>query len=189
MTINVEQTFRFRAKNKDGSQKAALTLALTLLTVSDLVDILSGDDTKQINFLVEAANDIILTAAKQQLNTSDTLTSETLTWQYLASVPKTERQLRGIPVQLWADFHDDYIDVMTSQGVNLAAAEKAAALFKQKLVLVKTNKPLLVKLQTRLDVYTTTSANAGQFTAIIEVLNSKLDAYINADENDLLDNI
>ena len=73
---------------------------------------------------------------------------------------------------------------VTSKSVE--AVTNATVVYLKKFSIVKTNKEVLSKLKDQLALYMEHTKNGDQFTEILELLVSKADSYLNANDVELL---
>lgn len=185
--------FNFRTVKDEAtgleSKRASIEAKIPVPSVEGLVRILEQGG-KGLELLLEVAADVIYQRAREVLADNDKLTElplEGLDWETIANLPKAERKGRGIPAETWKEFSEDYIAVMP--GVTGKTAEQvgnAAKIFVDKFNKVKTNKPVLTLLKAQLAVYMNSSANAENFSDVLEFLLNKADTLLNADEKELL---
>ena len=195
-TIATPTTFHFRTTDKEtGKKRESLTVAVPMLTVAGLISIIETGGPS-LALLLEAANDVITSQVRQHLDTETFLASgeldhSKLDWNFIANIPKADRVGGGIPKAVWEAFAVDYKEVMPQvvEGLSTDQAAAAAKLFVARLQPVKTNKPLLAKLQQRLDTWFASTPKAEDFGIVYESLTTKINTLISADDASLLDNI
>jgi hypothetical protein len=148
--------------------------------------ILDGDDPKQVELLIEAANDIIDDQVRKQLDEQPNykqidlslINRDKLTWAYIANMPRAERISNTISEETWEAFKSDYVKVMVAvtgkpeQVVN-NAAKIIAAEFKP----VRDNRDKLAVLETYLDTWFASTERAGDFASLYERLSKKVKDY------------
>jgi hypothetical protein len=187
--------FKFHFKKDElGNKRETLELKLPVPSVEGLVAILETGG-KQLEALLVAATDIVAAQARAILNENPSMTvatfpTEQCLWEFIANMPDAEKRGRGIAKEVWDDFAVDYIAVMPAlTGKSEEQVSLAAKLFLNKFQSVKTNKPVLKKLQEQLTIYITGSPNAENYTDCVKFLSEKADALLVADEAAMLANL
>ena len=179
------QTFTFRfKKDKLGNKRQAVELKLPVPSVEGIVEILKAGG-KQLELLQDAIYSTVKSVAGEIVSADEKVNQENfpiaqLFWEAIANMPKAERAT--ISAEQWEAFVTDYTNVMP--GVAGKTAEQvglACQIYVKKFVQIKTNKPLLKKLQEQLALYLETS-NAEQFQDVLELLLRRLDTYLSAEE-------
>lgn len=190
-TVDIKEAkFHFKKDNL-GNKRETVELKLPTPSVEGLVKILEAGG-KQLELLLSAASDIVLSQARSILNDNESMTDkdfpmEQVSWEYIANMPEAEKRGRGIPKEVWEAFAADYIAVMP--GVTGKTAEQvgnAAKLFLNKFQQVKTNKPVIEKLLEQLGIYANSSPNAEEFADAVKFLKDKGETLLAADEAALL---
>ncbi|CAN5950075.1 unnamed protein product [Sphagnum jensenii] len=192
----------FKELNK--LKRPPVTLVLPILTQEGLVAAMADD--KIFNYVVETINDQIKEAAKSQVapatddvtpvNRQTELDLSKLTLSYLANQPVAERRGGGISKETWAEFEKDYILVMdnfTDKDGEKPFIHKnnvyAANLFIKRLEPVKTNKPMLKKLQSRLSVWGGNTENGDELMEVYKFLDGKIENLLTKDDEDQLNSV
>lgn len=187
--------FHFRKDDKTGIKRDSIELHVDVPTAEGLAEVFNegGRGLQKVLMLME---DAICEHIRKVLSTNKTLTAATFpmdqaTWQAFVDVPDAEAAARGIPKALWDEFKKDYIAVMpTLIGKSVEAVTTAAKiLIDNRFSNVKTDKPVVSKLQEYLAIYATKAPNAASFAACITALDDKATALLAAESSDLLDNI
>jgi hypothetical protein len=203
LTVMKETKFFFKtAEVKDEAlgevtkvKRPTVTLELPVPTLSGVVTALH--DEKQRDYILGLIADAVADAARTQVNDDvkpvnkqEELDVSKLTLEYLANEPKSERTGRGIAKEVWEAFSKDYISIMPAL-INRSAEQvgNAALLFVKKLQPCKTNKVVLSKLKEYLDTWFQASQSAEEFAGIYEFLSAKVDTFLNAKDEDLLNNL
>lgn len=179
------QTFTFRfKKDKLGNKRPAVELRLPVPSVEGIVEILKAGG-KQLELLQDAIYATVKSVAGDIVSSDEKITQETfpiasLYWEAIANMPKAERAT--ISAEQWEAFTTDYTAVMPSvAGKTPDQVGLACQIYVKKFVQIKTNKPLLKKLQEQLALYMETP-NAEQFQDVLELLLRRLDTYLSAEE-------
>lgn len=190
--------FKFHFKKDDlGNKRATVELNLPVVTIEGIVGILESGDAKQQGLLLSCIEDVITSQARNILNdagneamTAETFPLDQCTFEAIANLPDAEKRGRGIAKEVWEEFAADYLSTMPAlTGKKQEAIELAVKLFITKYSTIKTNKPVLKKLQGELAIYTNGSPNAEQFSECIKFLNEKAQTLIDTDETALLANL
>lgn len=189
-------TFR-KTKDKDTGIETVrhpVQLAIPYPSVQGVIKILETGG-KQLELLMEAVETVINDAARDLLYEDTSLNAATfpvekLSWEYIANLPKAQRKGGGILKEVWEGFVQDYVEVMPAAAdKTIAQVTAAAKLLQNKLVQVKTNKPVLELLVEQLTIYMSASENASDYAECVEFLVNKADTLLNMSEKDLLANL
>jgi hypothetical protein len=182
--------FRFRfKKDKLGNQRQAVELKLPVPNAQGVIHILETGG-KDLELLLEVIADTIRSQAAGIVSDDEKISQESfpldkITWTAIANQPRAERT--KIADELWEAFGKDYIEIMPSiTNKSVDAVTNAVGVYLKKFAIVKTNKPILKKLQEQLALYVEHTKNGEQFQEILDLLTSKLDAYLKADDVELL---
>lgn len=193
-TVDVKE-FKFHFKKDQlGNKRESVELKLPVPSVEGLVKILEAGG-KQLEMLISAATDVVISQARGLLNDNDSMTAkdfpmEQCTWEFIANMPEAEKKGRGIPKETWEEFATDYITVMPGiTGKSEDQVSLAAKLFLNKFQSVKTNKPVLKKLQEQLAMYANGSPNAENYSDCVKFLSEKVETLLQADETAMLANL
>lgn len=148
--------------------------------------------SKEWDLVQDAMADYVYRAAKEQVDGDDNISQDTLDlskldWSFIANLPKAERTGGGIPASVWEEFEKDYIDVCINKlGHDAAKVPMQAALFVDRLNKVKTNKPVIAKMQEALAGWFGATDKAEDFIKVFEYLDKKATDLLEADETALL---
>lgn len=201
---NVKSKFHFKTrKEKDAAgvvikeipAPEALEVDVPLLTLEDIVAILNSGDEKQIKLILEAANGIILSQAREQVNSNienleelrkNGLKLDELTFEFIANLPPATRRGSAISDETWEGFETDYVAVMQRHGKTEDKAKAGAKLLVKKFAPVKTNKKVLEALKGNLQTWIANTEKAEDFQEVYETLMSKVDTLLEKDEDAIL---
>lgn len=193
-TVDVKE-YKFHFKKDDlGNKRETVELKLPTPSVEGLVKIIEAGG-KGLELLIAVAADAVAAQARSLLNDTESMTAASFpindcTWEAIANMPEAEKRGRGIAKEIWDEFAKDYVAVMPGlTGKSAEAVALAAKLFLNKFQTVKTNKPVIKKLQENLAVYTNSAANAETYTDCIKFLDEKASTLMLADETALLANL
>lgn len=210
--MNQDITFFFKAPRKDPTTgeaptdketgepvkaRAPVKLVVPIPTLEYIAEIIFSENEKYKQFVVNTFADLIKGKVREQVNDDNNpvnrqedLKLEGLTLEALAEEEPAERAGRGILKETWADFEEDYIEVM--MGVTSRSADKvkgAAKFLSQRLYPVRTNRKIVTFLQEQLDIWAKNSSRMEEFGDLYQFLQKKADSYINMGEDTLLANL
>ena len=185
-----DMKFRFK-KDKLGVQRPTFELKnVPVPNVNGLLQVIKNRDTeagkKDFILLSDVVFDTIRAAAAALVGDDEKITQDTfpfdkITWTAIANQTRAERAT--IAPEVWAAFSEDYLSVMPSvAGKTPEQLGNAITVYSKKFSIVKTNKELLGKLKDQLALYMENSPRADEFTDILELLLSKVDTFLNADD-------
>lgn len=194
LTDVVETKFRFK-KDELGNQRQGFSLKFEVPSVQGIIEILKAGG-KQLELLREAIESTIRGVIANEVGSNENFSQEVydnarvkildkeihqFCWEAIANAPRAER--KSIPKELWEAFCVDYMQVMCAvAGKTKDQVALATSVYVKKFSQVKTNKSILTKLQEQLGIYMENSVKAEEFQDILDVLNTKLDAYLKAEE-------
>lgn len=180
------QDFKFRFnKDKMGNKRPTLEFKAPVPSFQGIQSILENGG-KGLELLNDAIYDVVRDAVAGFVN-DDLAFDPTkfdfsqVTWEAIANRPRAERAT--ISQEQWEGFAADYISVMP--GVAKKTVEQctnATLVYLKKFTIVKSDKDTLGKLKDQLTLYISNSPNAEQFADVLEVLMSRLDTYLKADD-------
>jgi hypothetical protein len=156
------------------------------LTADDIRQIANGDDPKQLELLIEAANDIIDNQVRKQLDEQpnykevdvNLIDRSKLTWAYIANMPRAERVSNTISEETWEAFKADYVQVMVPvTGKPEQVVHNAAKIIAAEFKPVRDNKDKLAVLETYLDTWFANTERAADFASLYERLSKKVKDY------------
>jgi hypothetical protein len=156
------------------------------LNADDIRKIANGDDPKQLELLIEAANDIIDEAVRRQLDEQpnykevdiNLIDRSKLTWEYLAHMPRSERVSNTISEETWEEFKKDYVKVMVPvTGKPEQVVHNAAKIIAAEFKPVRDNRDKLAVLETYLDTWFANTERAADFASLYERLSKKVKDY------------
>ena len=190
-TVDVKDfSFHFK-KDKLGNKRPSVELKLPVPSVEGIVAILEKGG-KELELLQDAIYDVIRSQAAAIVSDDEkasqaTFDTSKILWTAIANMPKADRRSSAIDTAVWEAFAKDYIDVMPGvTGKSAEAVTNATVVYLKKFSMVKTNKDVLSKLKDQLGLYLEHSKNADQFAEILDLLVSKADSYLSANDVELL---
>jgi hypothetical protein len=181
--------FRFK-KDKLGNQRPTVELKIAVPTFPAGIAEIAEKGGKGLELLMEVIYDTVRGAVAGYVGDNENAAQDNIpwdkfTWDAIANAPRAER--RTISDEVWEAFAKDYIEVMPSvTGKSVEAVTNATVVFLKKFTIVKTNKPVISKLKDQLGLYMEHSKNAEQFAEVLEMLISKADALLAANDVELL---
>ena len=190
-TVDVKDfTFHFK-KDKLGNKRPSVELKLPVPSVEGIVAILEKGG-KELELLQDAIYDVIRSQAASIVSDDEKVaqasfpTAQVL-WSAIANMPKADRRSSAIDATVWEAFAKDYIEVMPGvTGKSIEAVTNATVVYLKKFAIVKTNKDVISKLKDQLALYLEHSKNVEQFQEILDLLISKADSYLSANDVELL---
>lgn len=183
-------TFHFK-KDKLGNKRPSVELKLPVPSVEGIVAILEKGG-KELELLQDAIYDVIRSQAASIVSDDEKVTQATfpaasVLWSFIANMPKADRRSSAIDATVWEAFAKDYIEVMPGvTGKSVEAVTNATVVYLKKFAIVKTNKDVISKLKDQLGLYLEHSKNVEQFQEILDLLISKADSYLSANDVELL---
>ena len=210
--MNQEMTFYFKAPRKDPTTgeppvdketgepikaRPPVKLMVPIPTMEYIIDLLTSDNDKYKQFVINTFADLIKAKVREQVNDENNpvnrqedLNLEGLTLEALAEEEPAERAGRGILKETWAEFEEDYIEVMVpATGRSLDKVKGAAKFLAQRLYPVRTNRKIVTFLASQLDIWAKNSQRMDEFNDLYQFLVKKADSYINMGEDTLLANL
>lgn len=188
-------------KQADGTEKEVVIpkpepveLVIPEVTAEDILSILGSGDQKQIDLLLEAANNVVLAQARSLVDDdvekarTEGIDAAQLTWDFISKIPPATRRGGGISDELWAEFITDYTEVMQHHGKTKDKAETGAKLLAKRFNPVKDNKKIVQALQQNLMLWFTNTSDDSKekFQQVYETLTSKADTLLAKDEDAVL---
>lgn len=183
-------SFHFK-KDKLGNKRSSVELKLPVPSVEGIIAILEKGG-KSLELLQDAMYDVIRAQAASIISDNEAMTSAdfptaNVDWDFIANMPKADRRGSSIASEVWEAFAKDYIEVMpAATGKSVEAVTNATVVFLKKFSIVKTNKDVLKKLKEQLALYVENTKKGEDFAEVIDLLNSKVDSYLSANDVELL---
>lgn len=218
-------TFFFKEKKdnsgkKTGYKRPALTLNIPIPSAVSLASILSQgikaysevipegaavpaevlSARNQLDLLLNAAADIIYSAARSQVNEKEDISQETLdmsklSWEHIANIPPAERKGTGISEETWDEFVKDYVTVMPEalkhQGISKTDEQIAtqAEILKKRFSAYRQNKKIVNYMRQMLSIWYQHTQQKEDFADVFKYLDERADTLLKADETAVLENI
>lgn len=188
--VNVDfKEFKFRfKKDKLGNQRNSFELKLPVPSVEGLSAIVINGG-KELELLQEVVSDYVRGVAAgiigddEKISGQENFPADKLSWTSIANEDRTDRRGATIPIALWTEFSEDYMKIMpAATGKKEEAIAAAVTVYLKKFAQIKTDKKSLGVLKNQLAIYMNTTSRGEDFSEIIELLNKKVDVYLNSDE-------
>ena len=180
-----EYAFRFN-KDELGNKRNTVTLsAVPVPSVQGLLHILKAGG-KGLQMLQEVAADVIRTSLKNYVADNEganesNIPWEKFSWEAIATQPRQER--KSIDPALWEGFIKDYLDIMGAvTGKTELQLKNACFIYMKKFSVVKQNKDTIRTLKEQLGLYMQHSQNAEKFSDVLDLLTSKADTLLEAND-------
>ena len=189
LTETKDAKFRFK-KDKLGNQRPTVELKIPVPTFPAGLAAIAEAGGKGLELLMEVIYDTVRSSVASYVGDNENASQDTIdwskfTWDAIANAPRAER--KTISDEVWEAFAKDYIEVMPSvTGKSVEAVTNATVVYLKKFLIVKTNKPVISKLKDQLGLYMEHSKNAEQFAEVLDMLISKADALLSANDVELL---
>jgi len=195
-----EVKFNFK-KSKDKDTKIEtirhpVQLALPYPSIEGLLEIIEVGSTPegklQLDLLMDCMADVINAAARDILYddmemTAATFPVDSVSWDAISKIPKVQRRGGGIPKETWEAFAEDYVSCMpNATGKTVEAITNMAAILKNRLSNIKTNKPVLKLVVEQLAIYAGVSTQVEEYKECVEFLVKKADDLLNVSQEQLL---
>lgn len=176
------------------TKRASFSLNLAYPTAAELIEILGGEDAKQIQLIMDSISETVNSSAKQIVSDDLTITDDAtfphdkVTWLAIANQPAAQRRGGGISKEQWADFLADYITAvqLPEVGKSLVQATNQAKVLGSKFSAYRSDKKVLAAFKELLAAYLQHSPNAAEYVDCVEALVNKADEFMNADAVDAL---
>lgn len=198
------ETFRvdFRTDTKKdsitfGQRKPSFWVTVPVPTWEMVQSRVSGEHGDRYkNYILDLVQNEVIGAARSQVNDEektvsgqDDLDLKLLDFDYLVNEPASARRGKGIAKEIWEAFGQDYLEVMpTLTGKSKDRINNQVKLLLSKFAPVRTQKSVISKLQSELEVYMN-SPRAEEFADILEFLVTKANNLLNMTEESVLNSI
>lgn len=192
--IMTEVDFHFKKDKKLGLKRPAVKLAIPQINAQGLIAAIEAGG-KQLDLLLEAANEVFYAAARDQVNANEDISQDTLDlakldWKAISELPKSERRGGGIAAEVWEAFAEDYMTVMPAvTGKKEEIVGNAVKLLVGKFNACKSNKKVVAFLQQQLALWWANTKEKEDFAECYKFLDDKANALLAADESALLLNL
>jgi len=173
-----------------GNQRPTFELKNVPVPTAEGVIAILEKGGKELKLLLEVMQDTVRSAAASIVGDDEKVTQESfpfskITWEAIANQERAERT--KIDESTWEAFSKEYLEIMPAL-TNKDAEQlgNAIAVYVKKFSIVKTNKKVLEKLKEQLTIFVDNTKNGEQFADIIELLQGKLELYLNSNDVELL---
>lgn len=189
----VEMKFRFK-KDKMGNQRPTVELKdVPVPNENYIIEILEKGPVarnKELKLLLEVMAGTVRSAAAAIVSddekiTADNFPMEKVSWEAIANQERAERAT--ISQETWEAFAKEYLEIMPAL-TNKTPEQlgNAIQVYLKKFAIIKTNKKVLEKLKEQLTIFVENTKNGEDFADIIELLQGKLELYLNSNDVELL---
>ena len=184
-----EMKFRFK-KDKMGNQRPTVELKNVPVPNENYVITILEKGGKELKLLLEVMAGTVRSAAAAIVSddekiTPDNFPMEKVSWEAIANQERAERAT--IAAETWEAFAKEYLEIMPAlTGKTPDQLGNAIQVYLKKFAIVKTNKPVLSKLRDQLTIFVENTKNGEDFADIIELLQGKLELYLNSNDVELL---
>jgi len=185
----VEMKFRFK-KDKMGNQRPTVELKNVPVPNENYVITILEKGGKELKLLLEVMASTVRSAAAAIVGDDEKITPESfpfakITWEAIANQERAERAT--ISQETWEAFAKEYLEIMPAlTNKDPEQLGNAIAVYMKKFAIVKTNKKVLEKLKEQLTIFVENTKNGEDFADIIELLQGKLELYLNSNDVELL---
>jgi hypothetical protein len=179
-----EMKFRFK-KDKLGVQRPTVVLKLPVPNVAGIIAILEKGG-KGLELLLEATSSVVRSVAVGIVGDDEKIAQETfpmdkVTWDAIANAPRAERTT--IAAETWEAFSKDYLEIMPAlTNKDAETLGNHVQVYLKKLAQIKTNKPILSKLQQQFAIYVDNTKKGEEFEEVINLLAGKFETYLKAND-------
>jgi hypothetical protein len=185
----VEMKFRFK-KDKMGNQRPTVELKNVPVPNENYVITILEKGGKELKLLMEVMASTVRSAAAAIVSddekiTADNFPMEKVSWEAIANQERAERAT--ISQETWEAFAKEYLEIMPAL-TNKTPEQlgNAIQVYLKKFAIIKTNKKVLEKLKEQLTIFVENTKNGEDFADIIELLQGKLELYLNSNDVELL---
>ena len=184
-----EMKFRFK-KDKMGNQRPTVELKSVPVPNENYVITILEKGGKELKLLLEVMASTVRSAAAAIVGDDEKITPETfpmakISWEAIANQERAERAT--ISQETWEAFAKEYLEIMPAlTNKDPEQLGNAIAVYMKKFAIVKTNKKVLEKLKEQLTIFVENTKNGEDFADIIELLQGKLELYLNSNDVELL---
>jgi hypothetical protein len=185
----VEMKFRFK-KDKMGNQRPTVELKNVPVPNENYVITILEKGGKELKLLLEVMAGTVRSAAAAIVSddekiTADNFPMDKVSWEAIANQERAERAT--ISQETWESFAKEYLEIMPAL-TNKTPDQlgNAIQVYLKKFAIVKTNKPVLSKLRDQLTIFVENTKNGEDFADILELLQGKLELYLNSNDVELL---
>ena len=185
----VEMKFRFK-KDKMGNQRPTVELKNVPVPNENYVITILERGGKELKLLLEVMAGTVRSAAASIVSDDEKITAENfpmekVSWEAIANQERAERAT--IAQETWEAFAKDYLEIMPAL-TNKSPEQlgNAIQVYLKKFAIIKTNKKVLEKLKEQLTIFVENTKNGEDFADILELLQGKLELYLNSNDVELL---
>jgi hypothetical protein len=176
--------FAFKTNKDTGVKRETLTLNIPLYDLDGLIEEFNSENAAVHALILGAVNDVVIQAARDQVNGNETITQETLDVQALtlagiAAIPAAVRKSNAITKESWTAFLDCYKwNAPALFNVSEVQVARALAVYAAKLKPLEFSADKLKKLQSYLMIFAD-QPYAADHAQVLEYLLGKAEEYLN----------
>jgi len=185
----VEMKFRFK-KDKMGNQRPTVELKNVPVPNENYIITILERGGKELKLLLEVMAGTVRSAAASIVSDDEKITAENfpmekVSWEAIANQERAERAT--ISTETWEAFAKEYLEIMPAL-TNKSPEQlgNAIQVYLKKFAIIKTNKKVLEKLKEQLTIFVENTKNGEDFADILELLQGKLELYLNSNDVELL---
>jgi len=177
--------FRFK-KDKLENKRPDVELKIAVPSTEGLIDIITKGG-KGLELVFDSMYDTMRAAIGNYVGDNLEVNQanfphDKYTWDAIANQPREDRRVAYSEEDFKA-FSDDYMAIMPAlTNKSTEAIGLALQVYQKKFSIVKTNKPVLKKLQAQLALYVEHTKKGEDFSEILDVLTKKLETYLASDD-------
>lgn len=185
----VEMKFRFK-KDKMGNQRPTVELKSVPFPNENYVITILEKGGKELKLLLEVMAGTVRSAAASIVSDDEKVTAENfplekVSWEAIANQERAERAT--ISTETWEAFGKEYLEIMPAlTNKSPEQLSNAIQVYLKKFAIIKTNKKVLEKLKEQLTIFVENTKNGEDFADILELLQGKLELYLNSNDVELL---
>lgn len=185
----VEMKFRFK-KDKMGNQRPTVELKSVPVPNENYVITILEKGGKELKLLLEVMAGTVRSAAASIVSDDEKVTAENfplekVSWEAIANQERAERAT--ISTETWEAFGKEYLEIMPAlTNKSPEQLSNAIQVYLKKFAIIKTNKKVLEKLKEQLTIFVENTKNGEDFADILELLQGKLELYLNSNDVELL---
>lgn len=181
-------------------KRAQVSVDLPLLTLQDVLDILTSTEEITANakaLIVDQVNAVLVAEVRSQIDDMPNyeevdvskIDMSTVDFIALSNTPKVVRSGGGISDELWAEFGDNFVEVITTVSETTAdTANKVVVLLTRRLSSVSKQAAVLEKLETYLATWygACTAEDQAKYEVVFARLAKRIEGYLDAVNDDPL---
>lgn len=173
-------------------KRAQVSVDLPLLTLQDVLDILTSTEEITANakaLIVDQVNAVLVAEVRSQIDDMPNyeevdvskIDMSTVNFIALSNTPKVVRSGGGISEELWAEFGDNFVEVITAVSETTEdTAKKVVALLTKRMRDISKQAVVLTKLETYLATWyeACTAEDQAKYEVIFSRLAKRIEGYL-----------